>query len=619
MNKKKTKLIIVLGILLTCSIIIGMSYSMWLISRTQITANAVNSSCFTTTFTDENNINLTSQIPIIDSEGMILTPYTFTIKNTCNMAANYEINLESLETSTVDAKFIKISFNDENPVLLSSFDATATTINGSIGSYKLKTGYLDTNEEVTYNIRLWVSSDVKISDNIANKEFDGKVVVNTSATPRILLLASQLIKSAGGISVISAKTTPDFSKAEPVITEYKDNGFLTDTYSRTLSSAEQAEYYTYADSYTFDKATGLYSLVNAQVGKYSDIYSTLAGKYVAKIFPSTSSTAQTNTGITNIYKISEAPYNASTDVDLKYFDLVSINSFSDSFTSYDATLSGMYTALDDYGTSYYYRGKIDNNNVLFGGFCWKVIRINGNGTTRMIYNGAPTNGTCVATGTDTEISQSAFNTSYNDNTYVGYMYGTPASTTYEATHANINSSTAKTTIDNWYKTNLSSYASKISDTEFCNDRSVVSGTGIGTTQTQYGFMGEFEGDLKCSNQNDRFTVGENAIGNAKLTYPVGMITGGETILAGYSFIVAGLNYLNTGKMFWTMTPISFDSTASLLLYPILATSTECTNFELNLAIGKNISIGLRPVINLNSDVQYTSGDGTSTTPYIVAN
>ena len=74
--------------------------------------------------------------------------------------------------------------------------------------------------------------------------------------------------------------------------------------------------------------------------------------------------------------------------------------------------------------------------------------------------------TCVATNTATQIGTSAFNPSFDDNTYVGYMYGTTGSSTYEATHANTNSSTAKTALETWYNTNLSSYASKISDTEF---------------------------------------------------------------------------------------------------------------------------------------------------------
>src|SRR5574344_1130355 len=234
------------------------------------------------------------------------------------------------------------------------------------------------------------------------------------------------------------------------------------------------------------------------------------------------------------------------------------------YTNNATTDEGMFATTDDYGTSYYYRGAVTNNNVLFGGFCWKVIRINGNGTTRMIYNGTPTNGTCVATGTATEIGTSAFNTNYNDNAYVGYMYGTAGSSTYEATHANTNSSTAKTAIDTWYNTNLSSYASKISDTLFCNDRSLSSGTGIGTTETYYGAYNRYFNThvpaLTCQTKNDRFTVRDTTPGNGNLTYPVGLITMDEVGFAGASLSSWDSNssyYLYTNCWYWPMSSDSF--------------------------------------------------------------
>ena len=75
----------------------------------------------------------------------------------------------------------------------------------------------------------------------------------------------------------------------------------------------------------------------------------------------------------------------------------------------------MYATPDDYGTSYYYRGATTTNNIIFGGFCWKVIRINGNGSVRVIYNGLPNNGVCDATGTNTSIGSTNYNALYTDN------------------------------------------------------------------------------------------------------------------------------------------------------------------------------------------------------------
>jgi hypothetical protein len=285
------------------------------------------------------------------------------------------------------------------------------------------------------------------------------------------------------------------------------------------------------------------------------------------------------------------------------------------FSSVATTELGLYATSDDYGTSYYYRGTVTNNNVIFGGFCWKVIRINGNGTTRMIYNGTPTSGQCTATGTDTQIGTSAFNTTYNDNAYVGYMYGTAGSSTYSATHANTNSSTIKTAIDTWYNTNLSTYAAAISDTEFCDDRSLEGGTGIGTAVSYYGSHHRLVNDtapiLTCPNQHDRFTVSDTVVGNGNLTVPIGLVSSDELAMAGgvYSTVNAS-SYLYTGTTYWTMSSYSFTGTKAY-------TFDEYSDGKLFRNQSYDVN-GIRPVINLKQDTLFSSGDGTTTTPYLIS-
>ena len=125
------------------------------------------------------------------------------------------------------------------------------------------------------------------------------------------------------------------------------------------------------------------------------------------------------------------------------------------FSTVATTNEGMYAAEDDLGTSYYFRGAVDNNWVKFGkdssgnGIYWRIIRINGDGSIRMVYTGttAPTESTkVIMTGEGTAIGRSAFNSSSNSSEYVGYMY------TVGQQHGTGTSSTIKTTIDNWYKT-----------------------------------------------------------------------------------------------------------------------------------------------------------------------
>ena len=140
------------------------------------------------------------------------------------------------------------------------------------------------------------------------------------------------------------------------------------------------------------------------------------------------------------------------------------------------TTGTLFIAEDDYGTSLIFAGDIDNNWVSFAGYYWRIIRINGDGSVRMIYSGEDTGSVTDAnrTGETTQIGTSAFNEQSNDNAYVGYMYGTPGSDTYEETHANINDSTIKGIIYTWYQTNLASYSSYISTEQgLCNDRRVA--------------------------------------------------------------------------------------------------------------------------------------------------
>ena len=281
---------------------------------------------------------------------------------------------------------------------------------------------------------------------------------------------------------------------------------------------------------------------------------------------------------------------------------------------------------DNDGEVYYFAGNPTDNWVRFAGFYWRIIRINGDKSIRLIYNGTST----ATTGTSTQLQTTTYNRySYNDNAGVGYMYGTTGSTSYSSTHANINSSTIKLTIDSWYKTNIvdkgySNYVSQ--NTGFCNDRypstnySNSNGLGgTGTTTTFYASLirlyandssSNASPSFKCINSNDLFTVSSSNQGNKALTYPVGLITADEVAYAGG---VSDLNntgyYLYTKQDYWTMTPAIASNYAQV---NIVASNgwlhgTNVANYDIT---------GARPVINLRADVQLT-GTGTMSDPYVV--
>ena len=310
-----------------------------------------------------------------------------------------------------------------------------------------------------------------------------------------------------------------------------------------------------------------------------------------------------------------------------------VNSETPDFNQIATTNEGLFKAQDDLGTSYYFRGAVDNNWVKFGkdssgkDIYWRIIRINGDGSIRMIYTGttAPTESTkVVMTGTGTQIGTSAFNSSTDKAEYVGYMYQLGQQ------HGNKNSTSSaiKTTIDNWYKTTTLETDLKtkslVVDQIFCNDRTASTSnvtysttnyttlTSWNSTETDYkygayGRLDDFNSNrtpiLTCPTASDKFTV-NTSNGNGALTYPVGLITADEIAMAGGVKESANSSYyLYTNQHYWSGTPESFYSGGDAFEYSVYPSGAN------NGYTVYYIRYGARPVISLSSKAKLT-GDGT---------
>ena len=282
----------------------------------------------------------------------------------------------------------------------------------------------------------------------------------------------------------------------------------------------------------------------------------------------------------------------------------------------DEATVGIYKTKDDIGDSYYFRGDVENNYVYFAGFYWRIIRINGDGTIRMIYAGtsAHENGYGDYNTNDMDIGETAFNSSDNDNAYVGYMYGAVGSSTYEATHANTNDSTIKTVLDNWYNTNIKDTKNEqyVADAIYCNDRELQSGTGIGTTITYYKASNRLNTNdapsLKCSQVNDRFTKEvtiSGVLGNGALTYPIGLITADEVVYAGEATSTNHKYYLYTGNFYWTMSPYGLINSHVFGFF--VNSVTDLSNSVIS-------AYTVRPVISI-SGTALNAGTGTKNDPF----
>lgn len=284
---------------------------------------------------------------------------------------------------------------------------------------------------------------------------------------------------------------------------------------------------------------------------------------------------------------------------------------------------GIFETTDDDGTSYYYRGSVENNYVKFAGYYWRIIRINGNGSVRMIYDGtiAHDNG---GASDDRVYKSGYFNSSYLDNAVVGYMY-----TSGEA-HGLGNDSIIKTANDNFYIAKLINYIEYIDNNAgFCGDRSTLNNqanAGTGSVVTYYKAylrVGINNPSLKCEYKDDYYTIVSALAGNKSLTYPVGLITADELLFSGisgglfdgaYNYQKPSLNtYINVGQSFWTMTPSGlYNPYGFNYSYPYIFSCNYSGEID---DTGSDATYGLRSVVNLKNTLKFT-GDGTKNNPYI---
>ena len=293
---------------------------------------------------------------------------------------------------------------------------------------------------------------------------------------------------------------------------------------------------------------------------------------------------------------------------------------SDFSTTITNTTTGtIYKSLDERqydndGEVYYFAGNPTDNWVYFANFYWRIIRINGDGTIRLIYQG----NSATATGTEMQIRTSAFNSSYNDNAYVGFKY------TNNNVHGTGTNSTILGVLNNWYSSNLANYADDIdTNAGFCNDRQPSTSSsstnnqgGTGSTTTYYaGYIRLYKNKqptFECTNNRDLFTISNASKGNKALQYPIGLITADEVAYAGGVWDINNTSYyLYTGQYYWTMSPSNYYNNALVFIVDANG-DLDSTNVELS------NGYGVRPVINLKADVTISSGDGTSSNPYVIA-
>ena len=279
------------------------------------------------------------------------------------------------------------------------------------------------------------------------------------------------------------------------------------------------------------------------------------------------------------------------------------------------TGSGLYKTEDDDGISYYFRGAIDNNYVSFANILWRIVRINGDGTIRLIFPKS-----IVYDGfVDFE-----FNSSALDAKYVGYTYDNASACTKSSpcissfnssssTFSNnktVTNSSIKSTLENWYKEKLASYDSKIALSSFCNDTSYT----LDGSYYYYGAQtrtGGFSPSLKCPDTSQTYG------GNYKLK--IGLLTTDESNFAGLGLSTSSSNAAQSTNYIYSSIPSTgwYSMSPKYWRYKKSYVFLNRDGSYNGIDYATNYERGVFPVINLNSNVDITGGDGTSSNPYTI--
>ncbi len=567
--KKKENIIIIVVLVVMILAIIGVSYAAFSYSKTGSKVNSITTGSITMTYTEtDNTISLNGALPTTDKTGMVrLNPgeyFDFSVSSeiTGDVNINYEISAKKEDGNTIGGRYIKLYLirltddgSEEALMVPETYneESSANDYTGRpVNEMSLYTSSMNSSESNNYRLRMYVDESYNPQGDGGGLTFSVRINVYGKAGDKYVPLTTQKI--------------------------LEDNELQEET----------TNMFNYASN----------------------------GSYIASI-------------------TEEGPQYGSEP---------------------SQVTNGLYSMNDEDGVSYYYRGAVTNNNVQFGEYVsdyyvyennglyyqslescreanvgyedgctqvklasagdkmyWKIVRVNGDGSLRLIYNGT----SATPDNSDLAHSYSVGNTFYNlehDNPkYAGYTYD------------NGTDSFIKREVDTWYKNALGSsiYDSKVSSGRFCSDSSgyreetMMGRSVFASFDRLASVFGKLMGlemqenvtpTLKCP------TTSESYGGSYRLK--AGLITADELVLAGESFGgVISNSYLTAGDneflWYWSMTPSSEDGGYENMVrvYYENAFLADLGAFNSNLS--------LRPVINVTTENGFTSGDGTASSPYVI--
>ncbi len=239
---------------------------------------------------------------------------------------------------------------------------------------------------------------------------------------------------------------------------------------------------------------------------------------------------------------------------------------------------GLIEDQDDYGKTYYFRGQSNNNYVRFAERDWQIVRLNGNGTIKLILVEALPNKQLYYS------KQGKTNEEY-------LMMG-------DLTKTDIIKY-----LNSWYATNLINYDQFIANTKYC----LTTVSPVLTGDDQF-----FNSYLQISvNKKPTFLCLE-----ASSSLKIGLLSADEVIMAGGLFEEPNLSYYlfneNQTNSWWTLSPHHLNHKDKIgYLYAVNEKGSLIDSVK------SDNQLAIRPTISLNN-LLVVSGNGLKESPYIVS-
>ena len=642
MNRRQKIIVSVTGIFLVLLLLVGLTYAYFL---TQITGNnnpksiSVSTANLALVYGDGNGI-ITSDELIMP--GTTLDSKTFTVTNQGNAITDYVVVIDNAsvvyaETRTVNGvtqtKGAATEFESNDFV----YTLTCTNKDGSdctnqikseqvfpikggvvvsnsievegVQSYTLTVTYRETGVDQSADMNKELSARVNIKDISVDNPYKSDTTLLAYNIINNAMSVTEAQKEAGYAELVSnTKTTV----ASQISESYESEGYvIPEDKTMSVSTTYQGYYWTYATEYTVDPSTGKFSLVDAKTCKYSEANCirdlVLAGEDVyivstsASSASSSSNTAKTSTNLTTIYKVMDAPASTTSSINITYRRMENMPE------------SVMAATADEYGTSYYYRGAVKNNYLEFNGMCWRIVRIEGDGSIKITL--AAQKACSQITAADT------------GSAFIGtgdYGYTVNSNSQYFADYENSanRTSSMKYKFNEWFNANMSSVSGKLKSEEICIGDTTSPYTSAGVLMTEAEKQAAISNGTSFDYKNyirlDQVaTLMCDINGNKTAASKIYPLTADEVVFAGGK-VGTGINftyYLRenaSSGYWWTLSPSYFDGSNDFafnvdsrgIVYPS----------------GNNVSNdsrSLRPAVSLASSTVITKGDGTIGNPYTV--